>query len=162
MDPPEMHVADVERFRAKIKPSIDSKCWAWIAALSRDGYGQFKVREQVAGRGRVVQAHRIAHYIASGDWPEVAMHACDNPPCCNPAHITGADVQTNRNDMFAKGRNAKGERHGSAKLCAADVVDIRKRHASGETITEIARRYPIVGASAIEKIASRKKWTHVR
>jgi hypothetical protein len=57
--------------------------------------------------GRDVGAHRIAWEHANGrrvpDGLHV-LHKCDNPPCCNPAHLFIGTIADNNRDRHAKGR----------------------------------------------------------
>ena len=51
-------------------------------------------------------AHRLVWMqdngpLASG---QVIMHACDNPACVNPAHLSRGTQKDNSADMMAKGR----------------------------------------------------------
>jgi hypothetical protein len=68
------------------------------------GYGQFWMHDK-----RII-AHRYAYELAHGlivakDGEEVlVMHSCDNPPCCNPAHLSVGTDLDNIHDMLAKGR----------------------------------------------------------
>lgn len=39
---------------------------------------------------------QIGHYI---------LHACDNPLCCNPAHLSAGTPQQNAVDMHRRGRH---------------------------------------------------------
>lgn len=43
---------------------------------------------------------------------EVVRHTCDNPACCNPAHLIRGTVADNVADRVARGRSATGERNG--------------------------------------------------
>lgn len=94
--------SDAERFWAKVDIRGDDECWPWTAASSPDtDYGRFRLR------GKVVYAHRVAFELATGRSAyegEVIMHSCDNPPCCNPAHLSPGSQAENLDDMRRKGR----------------------------------------------------------
>jgi len=85
-------------------------CVNWTGALQSQGYGLFSFR------GRMMLAHRAAYEAANGPIPDglLLMHACDNPRCCNPAHLTPGTDQDNKADCVAKGRQSKGEAHSAA------------------------------------------------
>ncbi len=87
-------------------------CWPFQGARNGDGYGQFTVR------GRQYQAQRVA-FVAWHGWRidvlgrwDIILHDCDNPPCCNPRHLTFGTTADNVADMVAKGR-AKADTHGA-------------------------------------------------
>ena len=44
------------------------------------------------------------------------MHSCDNPPCCNPAHLLLGTTKTNNFDCVGKRRHAHGVKHPQARL----------------------------------------------
>lgn len=52
------------------------------------------------------RAHRAAWVEASGPIPLgiLVCHRCDNPPCCNPAHLFLGTQSDNIKDGYAKGR----------------------------------------------------------
>lgn len=101
----------IARFDAKVDRSAGpDACWPWTASTRATGYGQINS----GNRGTPIKAHRLAFAITNGWWPDVVAHRCDNPPCCNPAHLFAADQQTNLADMRAKGRQASGEQLGNA------------------------------------------------
>ena len=107
-------------------------CVNWTGALMSTGYGQFSFR------GRKYLAHRVAYEFAKGQIPDglVVMHACDNPRCCNPEHLSVGTDQDNRNDCVAKARHVYGETHPTAKLKAVEVLAIRADTRSQRTIAE--------------------------
>lgn len=118
-------------------------CWEWQGARSR-GYGQIGVpRER-----RVVYTHRLAYELANGPIPDglLVCHTCDNPPCCNPAHLWVGSHVDNAVDMVGKARtnNRAGMRHHNAKLTYEQVAEIRSRYVPG-TDKRLG-----TGASAVE------------
>lgn len=92
-----------ERFWARVASSGPHECWPYIGPLFSDGYGRWYRR----GVQRTTRAHREAWRLANGsDIPEgmLVCHHCDNPPCCNPAHLFLGTRVDNAADMHAKGR----------------------------------------------------------
>jgi len=91
------------------------------------------------------------------------LHSCDNPPCVNPAHLSIGTHQENVAQRDARGRRKPllGEKHGSAKLTDTEVIDIRKRYATG-LITQraLAEEYGVT-KSRISLIVNRKSWAHL-
>jgi len=124
-------------------------CWEWQRSRTdRGGYGK------LWRDGKLVRAHRVAWELTYGQIPEgsLVLHRCDNPPCCNPAHLFLGTHQDNHADMHAKGRymtakrrsgyrasarklrgraGLSGERNGRAVLSALQVADIRARYLAG-------------------------------
>jgi HNH endonuclease len=93
-----------ERFWAKVDRSAGPDgCWPWTGARFWFGHGAIKID------GRPWGAHRIAWELTNGPIPDglQANHRCDNPPCCNPAHLFLGTQLDNVRDMDAKGRRAR-------------------------------------------------------
>lgn len=86
-------------------------CWPWKASLDSSGYGK------VSYMGRSVTAHRVARAMSAGGVKpgDVVRHTCDNPKCCNPAHLLVGTQFDNIADRQARGRQARGPRNGRWK-----------------------------------------------
>lgn len=97
------------------KSAGPDKCWPWAKGRRADGYGQLR------WEGRVVRAHRVAYQLTYGDIASdlVVMHLCDNPPCCNPAHLRLGTCLDNVADRDMKKRST---------LHRSDVHDAIRTH----------------------------------
>lgn len=76
-------------------------CWPWTGDKHRKGYGRAFVY------GFSVPSHRLALTLHSGEPSDDSLHAChtcDNPPCCNPAHLWWGTNSENVRDAISKGR----------------------------------------------------------
>lgn len=117
-----------------------------------------------SGYGRVANglAHRIAYADANGPIPAgmFVCHSCDNPPCVNPAHLFLGTPAENIADAVSKGRMARGERSGSSRLTAENVIEIRARDAAGEMSRSIAASFDI-SHSTVSQILHRRSWKHI-
>lgn len=157
-------------------------CWPWTRGRHKAGYGC------VSGRW---YAHRLAYEIARGPIPTGlhVLHRCDNPPCCNPAHLFLGTAADNSADKVAKGRQSRGEaraavmreraargdRHGwalhpercprgehngHAKLTVASVVEIRQFARRGAVLADLAKRYGVATATVRDAVRC-KTWKHI-
>lgn len=108
-------------FWSKVKIGKIDECWPYMAAKFHNGYGAFSVNRAPK------RAHRIAFEIHNGFIVHElrVCHSCDNPPCCNPAHLWQGDDIANVKDRDQKGRTAKGEKNGFAKLTAKQASEIK-------------------------------------
>jgi hypothetical protein len=143
-----------ERFWEKVKKSVDG-CWTWTAGTSKNfGYGWFR-----SGTGEPVHAHRFSWEIHYGPIPEnqCVLHSCDNPLCVRPDHLFLGNRTKNAADRDGKGRgrNARGEDHGKAKLTEDDVRAIRKEYSEGSCgYRKLSKQYG-VSRQSIQAIIKR-------
>jgi hypothetical protein len=96
-----------DRFNRRVDRSGGpDACWPWLGRIEPKGYGTMAV----GGRQRL--AHRCAMALAIGEVPrgKLVLHACDNPPCVNPAHLRLGTQLDNMRDMVQRGRKVRGEK----------------------------------------------------
>lgn len=163
---------------ARFWPKVDrsggpAACWPWTAGRNPDGYGNFWMR------GRIDKAHRTAWTLAVGEIPKGlhVLHSCDNPPCCNPAHLWLGTIADNSADKRAKGRAPtgartgarlhpesvpRGSRNGLSKLTEGHVREMRRRYRAGGILyRELAAEFGVSTVTAGLAIRG-VTWTHVQ
>jgi len=169
-------------------PEMKERCWVWTACKDIDGYGNFGIN------GSAFRAHRVAFVLSGGILSgerNLALHRCDNPSCCNPAHIFAGSDADNMLDKKTKGRTARGDRHGSkthperirrgkthpsflhpenvrkgeahamAKLNESQVACIRSQYRAGGITQKEIARDYNVSRHLISAIVCRRLWRHV-
>lgn len=111
-----------ERFFSYVKKS--KNCWNWTGAKGSFGYGIFHIPDTSRGS---IGSHRYSWQIHYGKIRNglFVLHKCDNPPCVNPEHLWLGTPKQNTADAIKKGRLAKWEKHGNAKLTIKKVKKIR-------------------------------------
>jgi len=98
----------IERFWSKVDQSGGpGACWPWNGGRDERGYGIFYTDN---GR-RKNRAHRWllgylrgAPLVGAQSGVEDACHRCDNPPCCNPAHLYVGTRKRNAADAVERSR----------------------------------------------------------
>lgn len=135
-------------------------CWEWSGSRTAAGYG---VIGEGGREGRHIYAHRLSYEIHNGPIPAGlhVLHACDNPRCVNPTHLSVGTQRDNMADMIRKGRNAVGERYSRAKLNREKVIRIRERYAAGGVTQELLAAEHGVSRGCIEHVVQRSTWRHV-
>lgn len=149
-----------DRFWAKVDRRGATDCWPWLAAkFAGKQYGAFRVGEKQR------RAHRVAYELEKGALQpdDVVCHSCDNPACCNPAHLWKGTHAENHADREQKGRGRRlhGSENPGAVLKEDDVREIRRRYAGGDcTQRQLAREYH-VSQKAVSKIVRGVAWKNV-
>ena len=142
---------DDQRFLENVGPQLPCGCRLWLGATDIDGYGKFSYYD-ATGTRKMALAHRYAFFREHGYWPPQVRHDCDTPACVEGPHLLAGDHTLNMQDRQSRGRQARGSRHGSAKLSDATVEEIRGHLASGLFLQkELAEIYG-VSPNAISRI----------
>lgn len=132
----------------------DDECWPWTGSLKGRGE-QSRIApgpgERWSTASRVILEVKLGRPLLPG---MCALHRCDNPPCCNPAHLWEGTNADNSADMVAKGRSTSGERHPMVKLTAKDVRTIREDRRSSPAV---ALEHGI-NPSTVRKIRRGERW----
>lgn len=139
------------RFWSKVGPPDANGCRDWLAGLTHDGYGKFW------RNGQTIHASKAAYELVYGPVPEdkpYVCHTCNRPPCCEPTHLYADTEEGNSRYMVDQGR------HGTTKLTAAEVLDMRSRRAAGERPIVLARAFSM-SLPQVYAILSRKSWQHI-
>jgi hypothetical protein len=161
--PPKFNGYDTfeDLFWSKIDVRGEDECWEWQGGRDWRGYGAgYKDRKHI-------RAHRVAYELLVGPVPNdlEVCHKCDNPPCCNPAHLFLGTHKENMYDMLDKGRHSfvlfQGEDHGNAKLTDEQIAEIRTMYEQGGVRqVDLASRFG-VSQRCISLIVRREAWTHI-
>jgi hypothetical protein len=155
-----------EEFFSRLVAGDVEDCWPWKD--HEQGYGQMMFNHES------YSAHRLSWEFHRGPVPSGihVLHHCDNPPCCNPAHLFLGTNLDNMTDKVSKGRQAKGgavrknhshlhgEKIGTAKITAETVMEIRRLDAAGKHPAKIAKEVGVV-ERYVPLIASGKCWKHL-
>jgi hypothetical protein len=97
------------RFEKFLKPGNPDECWPWQGCHNGVGYGML----------RVDSVHRLATHVSleldgrPRPSPEMfALHACDNPICVNPHHLSWGTRKQNAVEAVERGRVVTGCQRG--------------------------------------------------
>ena len=153
--------SDYMRFFQKMV-KVESGCWEWQAARDKDGYGIFTFH------GKPWRAHRWSYYAFNDGLGQgmFILHACDNPRCVNPAHLSLGTQQENEDDKTNKGRRPSqaGEINSQSVLTVKDVIAIKeilRRHHGKRGIVKFIGDWYSVTPQCISNIKSGKAWSEV-
>lgn len=144
----------MKRFWDKVNKSND--CWEWTAGKLNGGHGSFKLD------GKTVAAHRVAYELCVGKIPNgvVIRHDCDNPPCCNPDHLSPGSQLENMKDKVDRGRAASGnQRAASLKRSKLTMIDVKfiRHWLKSYTQKSIAEVFGVTH-QAISNISRGRSW----
>lgn len=121
--------------------------------------GRHREYGSLSFKGTTVGAHRIAYELTYGEIPKGLdiCHECDNPICCNPAHLRAGTESDNMQDCLRKRRYPCGQDNPVSKLTDDQVREMRRRLADGETSVTLAKEFG-VSQNLVSLIRRRKRW----
>lgn len=131
----------------KVDKKGPNECWNWLGYVGETGYGRVQIN------GWSYYAHRVIYNLVHPGVIELnsprdkkasgfLMHSCDNPLCCNPAHLTPATLKENNDDCLAKNRRImpRGEDHHRAVFSNKETTEILSLAKEGMTARQISEK----------------------
>lgn len=146
------------RNRKSVKERLDKlilsgkadECWLWTGSTLGIGYGSIKVWNGMKWITGTAHRETLKLFSPEPDPPNNhALHSCDNPPCCNPAHLSWGSPSDNRKQARDRLHN-----QGNQKLTPNQVLEIRL---STKKYSDIAAEY-LVHYMTIARIKQNRGW----
>jgi len=140
-------------FWSKIQVGSWEECWnhtvGEVVTRGHGGYGRIRYY------GKRWLIHRLMYTLAFGDVPQGldVLHSCDNPRCCNPAHLWLGTDKDNAQDKSRKGRC-----RGRDKLTREQREEIKKRYIPWKVSQSFLANEYGVSKGAITALLSGRSW----
>lgn len=150
---------DSARLWSKVDRRGPDECWPWLGGTrQKEGYGILSIRRKKMTVSRLIVAEQTGEDVPAG---RVVRHTCDNPPCCNPAHLVVGTPRDNSRDAMDRDRVARGERVAGAILTAEQVRAMREyadEHPDA-LLPDLGERFDI-DPKRLSPILMGKAWKH--
>lgn len=139
------------RFWLKVNKSAANGCWEWTSCKNNAGYGMFSCRG--LGYHNKKLAHRLSYEDRNGpiDAGKHILHACDNPSCVNPDHLSMGTRFDNMRDCSNKFRS--GNQVVTSEMRDAIISD----YLAGVPRRDIANRHGISRHTVSDYVSGRSK-----
>lgn len=134
---------------------LDNGCWECIShSTDNSGY------PRLTRKGKLEQMSRYFYKKYNGDLcnNEIVRHTCDFPKCINPKHLVKGNFFDNMRDRDSRGRTARGEKHGFARLNESQVLEIKNNPLI--SMAYYARKFG-VAHSTVKSIRHGLTWKHL-
>ncbi len=149
---------EIKRFWGNVDICGPEDCWKWKRWKDARGYGVLRIRY------KNYRAHRVAFTVTHGDTEKIILHKCNNPRCCNPAHLSAGTHKENSQQAVRESRmlppKVFGKQNGRSKLKEDDIRLIRQLRSDGVTCRELGDWFGVSGA-LVSGIATGKRWQQV-
>lgn len=88
-------------------------CWIFTGSkVHENSYGVIQAGSRTLGTYGTYKVHILVFLdnggILTKDRP-IVVHSCDNPPCCQPLHLSAASQKENLEQMVFRNRSSKGK-----------------------------------------------------
>lgn len=147
---------------SKVDKREPDQCWPWKGFLSERGYGRTWIND------KAFYAHRVIFALANPGLIELeapkdksegkfVLHRCDNPVCCNPAHLFLGTHLDNMRDKVLKHRSPdySGDKGPRCKLTMDQARQARALRQEGAKIKTLAEMFGISEPSMKSLIAGK-------
>ena len=127
-------------FWEKIKKGSPEECWPWLGYKKKSGHGL------TTHNAQIMHASRKAWILTHGSIsPEACVnHRCDNPACCNPAHMYLGTRADNMYDYFGKiPAHLRGAGSRKCSLSDAELDQLWEMRRGGATMRECGERFGV-------------------
>lgn len=145
-------------FSKKLKIIHEDLCWEWTGWKNEKGYGRLRYK------GKHWFAHRASYAIAYNkvfEPLEIVMHICNNPKCCNPAHLKLGTVLENNQQKIAENRHNIGKRKKRKNLKPEEVLLIKLRLKMGHGTSNLSFDFKI-SEQCIRNIKNGVTWKELK
>ena len=143
---PEEFLSIKDKLKSKLKET-ETGCHEWTGALAPSGYGYITASRKWRLKNRYFRTHRVFYFLEIGIQPGelLVLHACDNPPCCNPKHLFLGTNADNSLDCVLKGRKYRPAAFEYSTVVTKEVFEDLKieYQSTGMSINKIAKKYNI-------------------
>lgn len=135
----------------------------YILTPANHSEGYLQVTLMRNGKRSTVRVHQVICRTFHGPEPfpkAMALHKNHKKTDCREDNLYWGSQRQNIDDNIRDGINCRGERVGTSKLTAKEVIEIRRRAALGESGRSLAKEFGIKQPTASD-IIRRKQWKHI-
>ena len=132
-----------------------------LTSNSNNPGGYERVTLSLNGKARIHTVHSLVLESFTGPRPvgSEGCHGSSGKSVNSTVNLRWGTKAENIADRYENNEIARGERNGSSKLAAQDIIDIRARYRS-EPLISIANDYGVT-AACICSIGKRRNWGHI-
>lgn len=150
---PSYYFWTLNRLLGRSHDDPETGCRVWDGRINKEnGYGR------IGFMHKQWRAHRLMYTLMLGPIPRGMdlMHACDNPRCINPNHLSPGTHSQNIADAYERGRKsvAQGSFHPNAAFTQEEAQRIAN---SLKPVSELATEFG-VSKSAIYRLRNGSTW----